>query len=180
MELYCRVVNIFDEEIMNHFAKDHVDNNTMILAGDCSLILGKSYHEYDNFYDWYKLVNKLDKEELEDGQVGCTVYLVFRKRDDKLIGIFDIRHSLNFVNGDIYGHIGVDICPSERGKGYYVHILELILEEIKKYSINPVIISCEYDNIASKRGIDHFFSNEEMIPFNGSYLFVYKKEIDGD
>ena len=36
MELYYRVVNIFDEEIMNQFAKDHVDNNTMILAGDCS------------------------------------------------------------------------------------------------------------------------------------------------
>lgn len=179
MELYCRVVNLFDEEVMNAFAFDHEVNNTCILAGDCSLILGKNYHEYDNFYDWYKLVSDLDKEEnLKKGQVGCTVYLVFTKKDDRLIGIFDIRHSLEFENGDIFGHIGVDICPSERGKGYYKDILELILEEVKNYDINPVVISCEYDNIASKRGIDHFFSDEEMIPFNGSYLFVYKKEID--
>ena len=178
MELYCRVVSIFDEEIMNNFVKDHVDNNTQILAGDCSLILNKNYHEYDNFYDWYKLVSDLDQEEnLRKGQVGCTVYLVFRKKDDKLVGIFDIRHSLDFENGDIYGHIGVDICPSERGKGYYVQMLELILEEIKNYSINPIVISCQYDNIASKRGIDHFFDNEEMVPVDGSYLFVYKKEV---
>ena len=51
MELYCRVVNIFDEVLMNDFAKDHIDNNTEILAGDCSLLLGKNYHAYDNFYD---------------------------------------------------------------------------------------------------------------------------------
>jgi len=178
MELYCRVVNIFDEVLMNDFAKDHIDNNTEILAGDCSLLLGKNYHAYDNFYDWYKLVSDLDQEEnLKKGQVGCTVYLVFRKKDDKLIGIFDIRHSLDFEDGDLYGHIGVDICPSERGKGYCVQMIELILEEIKNYSINPVVISCEYDNIPSKRGIDHFFHDGELIPFNGSYLFVYKKEI---
>ena len=103
--------------------------------------------------------------------------MVFRKRDDKLIGIFDIRHSLDFENGDIIGHIGVDIKPSERGKGYYVPLLELVLKEVKSFDIDPVVISCDYENIASKRGIDHFFDNEELIPFNGSYLFVYKKKL---
>ncbi len=178
MELYCRELNIFDEELMDEFSRDHLDNDTTILAGDCSLILGKSYHDYDNFYEWYKLVGKLNREEnLKKGQVGCTVYLVFRKRDDKLIGIFDIRHSLDFDNGDIIGHIGVDIKPSERGKGYYVPLLELVLEEVKSFDIDPVVISCDYENIASKRGIDHFFSEEKLIPFNGSYLFVYEKKL---
>ena len=175
MELYCRIVNIFDEQLMEDFSKEHLDLGIQILGGDASLITGKSYHDYENFYDWYREVSKLDLEEdLGKDQVGCSVYLVFRKNDDKLIGIFDIRHNLNFPNGNLLGHIGVDIRPSERSKGIYKNILELCIEECKKNSIFSIVISCEYDNIASKRGIEHLFKlREEMVPFNGTYLYIY-------
>lgn len=176
MELYCRSVNIFDEQLMNDFSKEHLDLNCQILGGDASLVSGKSYHDYENFYDWYKDISKLDLDDLDnDEQVGCSVYLVFQKSDDRLIGIFDIRHSLNFPNGELLGHIGVDIRPSERGKGYYKKILELCIEECVKFSIFSIVISCEYDNIASMKGIEHLFElDKEMVPLNGTYLFVYK------
>lgn len=179
MELYCRSVSIFDEQFMDEFSMEHLNLGEKILGGDASLISGKSYHEYDDFYAWYKDISKLDIEDkLKTDQVCCSVYLVFDKVDDKLVGIFDIRHSLDFPNGDLLGHIGVDIRPSERGKGLYKQILELCTEECKKNSIFSIVISCEYDNIASKRGIEHLFElKREMVPFNGTYLFVYKMDV---
>ena len=43
MELYVRPVTIFDKNIVTDFAQEHYAVNEKIEAGDCSLILGKSY-----------------------------------------------------------------------------------------------------------------------------------------
>ena len=43
MELYARPVTIFDEQIVNDFAREHYAVQDSIQAGDCSLILGKTY-----------------------------------------------------------------------------------------------------------------------------------------
>ena len=153
MELYIRPVTIFDNDIVTDFNKEHHALNEKIEAGDGSLILGKSYDEYDDFYDWFQAIEKLDQEEkLKKNQVGCTTYLVLTKEEDKLIALLDIRHSLNYPHGEVYGHIGVDIRPLERNKGFYKEILKLALEAIKEYSISKVVIACEYSNIPSKRG----------------------------
>lgn len=182
MELYCRKVNIFDEQLMNNFNKEHLDLGTTILGGDASLISGKSYQDFKNFYDWYKTVNRLDlEEELKKTEVGCSVFLVFKKTNDELVGIFDIRHSLDFLNGDLFGHIGVDISPKYRGHGYYRDILELSIEECRKFLIFSIVISCEYDNIASMRGIEHLFiKDREMVPIDGTYLYIYKLDVKSE
>lgn len=179
MELYIRPVTIFDEQIVTQFAKEHYDFKEKIQAGDCSLILGKSFDEYANFYDWLKSVEKLDREEnLKKGQVGCTTYLVLTKENDQLIALLDIRHSLEYPHGKVYGHIGIDIRPTKRNKGYYKEILKLAIETIKQYDITKAIIACEYSNIPSKRGIEHIFGKQnQTIPLEGTYYLVYEKEL---
>ena len=179
MELYARKVSIFDEQIIEEFVQEHKNYNEELLAGDCSLILGKSYLEYDNFYDWYKEEEKLNEEKnLKKGQVGCTTYLLLSKETDRLIALLDIRHSLSFEHGHIYGHIGTDIRPKERNKGYYKEILKIALEIMKEFKIEKVIISCEYTNIPSKKGIEHVFGkNYQSIPIDGTYYLVYQKDI---
>lgn len=179
MELYIRPVTVFDNDIVTEFNKEHHDLNEKIEAGDGSLILGKSYDEYDDFYDWFQAIEKLDREEkLKKNQVGCTTYLVLTKEEDKLIALLDIRHSLDYPHGEVYGHIGVDIRPRERNKGFYKEILKLALEAIKEYGINKVVIACEYSNIPSKRGIEHIFKKEyKTIPVEGTYYLVYEKEL---
>lgn len=179
MELYVRPVTIFDKNIVTDFAQEHYAVNEKIEAGDCSLILGKSYDEYEDFYDWLKEEEKLDQEEkLKKGQVGCTTYLVLTKEEDNLIALLDIRHSLEFPHGEVYGHIGIDIRPTERNKGHYKEILKLALNTIKEYGIEKVVIACEYGNIPSKRGIEHIFGKEyQTIPVEGTYYLVYEKEL---
>ena len=96
----------------------------------------------------------------------------------KSIGLLDIRHSLEFPHGEVYGHIGIDIRPTERNKGHYKEILKLALNTIKEYGIEKVVIACEYSNIPSKRGIEHIFGKEyQTIPVEGTYYLVYEKEL---
>lgn len=179
MELYMRPVTIFDKDLLTDFAKEHYAVNEKIEAGDCSLILGKSYSEYESFYDWFKAEENLSREEkLKKNQVGCTTYLVLTKTEEKLIALLDIRHSLAYPHGEVYGHIGIDIRPTERNKGYYKEILKMTIEIIKEYNINKIVIACEYGNIASKRGIEHVFGKEyQTVPVEGTYYLVYVKEL---
>jgi predicted acetyltransferase len=52
------------------------------------------------------------------------------------------------------GHIGYDVRPSERGRGYGTVLLELGLIEARKCGIAQVLITCDIDNYASARVIE--------------------------
>ena len=179
MELYLRKVTIFDEQIVDDFAREHYAVKETIQAGDCSLILGKTYEEYENFYEWFKEEQKLDREEdLKENQVGCTTYLVLTKEDDELIALLDMRHSLDYNHGSVYGHIGIDIRPTKRNKGYYKEILKLSVELAKELKMKKLVIACDYANIPSKKGIERVFGDDyQLVPVEGSYYLVYEKDL---
>ena len=179
MELYLRKVTIFDKQIVDDFAREHYAVKDKIEAGDCSLILGKTYEEYETFYEWFKEEQKLDREEgLKENQVGCTTYLVLTKEDDTLIALLDMRHSLDYIHGSVYGHIGIDIRPTKRNKGYYKEILKLSVELAKELKMKNLVIACDYTNIPSKKGIERVFGDDyQLVPVEGSYYLVYKKDL---
>ena len=64
---------------------------------------------------------ELRKSEETCGKVGTTVpshmYLAVRKRDDKVVGVIDLRHHIDHpILGMWGGHCGYSVRPSERGK----------------------------------------------------------------
>src|SRR3989338_7899906 len=65
------------------------------------------------------------------------------------IGRVSIRARLNGLLLQIGGHIGYNIRPSERGKGYGNKLLELALRKAKEMGIEKVRITCDVDNVAS-------------------------------
>ena len=95
---------------------------------------------------------------------NSTFWLV--DQDKKIIGTTDIRHRLTdnlYIEG---GHIGYGVRPSERKKGYATKILELVLIEAKKLQITRALITCDKDNIASKKVIlknNGVFYKENML-----------------
>lgn len=52
------------------------------------------------------------------------------------------------------GHIGYDISPDFRNRGYGFEILRLALEKAINIGIDKVILTCNIDNIASKKIIE--------------------------
>src|SRR3990167_5078160 len=70
------------------------------------------------------------------------------------IGHVRIRQRLTEHLLQIGGHIGYDIRPSKRGKGYGNKILALGLQKAKEMGIERVRITCDVDNILSRKMIE--------------------------
>ena len=74
--------------------------------------------------------------------------------DGKLIGRAALRRSLNPELEIIGGHIGYDIRPSERSRGFGTLILRLALEKARAGGLKKVLLTCDADNVASARVIE--------------------------
>ena len=75
---------------------------------------------------------------------------------DDYIGQVSIRPELGTPYLITYGgHIGYSIRPSRRRRRYGTKILELALEECPSIGLEQVLVTCDSDNIASRRIIEH-------------------------
>jgi predicted acetyltransferase len=73
-----------------------------------------------------------------------------------IAGIVRIRHNIDtkFLAEEI-GHIGYDVPPSFRGKGYGIACLEAGLEIARTLNLERVLLCADTDNPASWRTIEH-------------------------
>ncbi|MGI8640648.1 MAG: GNAT family N-acetyltransferase [Pyrinomonadaceae bacterium] len=91
-------------------------------------------------------------ENLPADRVPSNTY--FLMCGGKTIGRSDLRHKLNPELEIIGGHIGYDIRPSERQKGFGTLILELTLEKARNIRLKRVFLTCDTDNVASAKIIE--------------------------
>ena len=87
----------------------------------------------------------------DDRKAGQELY--FFMSGDKIIGAISIRLKKNAQNIGLDGHCGFGIRPSERKKGYATKMLNMALPIIKERSINPLVITCDKENIGSAKVI---------------------------
>ena len=99
--------------------------------------------------------------KLKDNIKGCDGWVPsytfwLTNMNDKILGVVRIRTSLNneFVR-KFAGHIGYDISPLSRRRGYGMTILKLALEKAAMIHLDKFLITCDDDNIASKRIIEN-------------------------
>ena len=91
---------------------------------------------------------------LQPGHVPSTTYwLVDDER--RILGVLRLRHWLTPRLERVYGHIGYDVRPSERRKGNGTIMLGLGLERARELGLKRVLVTCDVDNIASARIIEH-------------------------
>lgn len=105
-----------------------------------------------SFVDYKKWLVKSDisskKTEMEDGwKVPQSTYWLFA--DGKPIGMGKIRHFLTDKLIEEGGTLGYAIIPSERKKGYGTVLLNELLKEAQKLSIDKVLLTIRNDNVAS-------------------------------
>ena len=70
------------------------------------------------------------------------------------IGRLNLRHELTKSLYEIGGHIGYEIRPSMRQRGYGKEILRLGLEKARERGLQHVLVTCDETNIGSKKIIE--------------------------
>lgn len=75
-------------------------------------------------------------------------------RGDEYVGRLGLRHALNDKLLQFGGHIGYDIRPSMRRRGYGTRALALGLDEARKLGIDRVLVTCSEYNVGSMKIIE--------------------------
>lgn len=75
-------------------------------------------------------------------------------RGTRMLGQVRLRHELTEGLRIEGGHIGYDVRPSERRKGYGTEMLRLGLEKARAIGLERVMLTCDTDNIASAKIIE--------------------------
>lgn len=133
--------------------KSYVDE--MILHKDSCHGCG-SIEKYEHFEDWLKHLESYAVKALipkESKYVEGSQYFLYDESRNLVIGMVNIRHELNDYLIKFGGHIGYSIRPSERQKGYAKLQLNLALDILKTKGVKKALITCNSDNIASKKTI---------------------------
>ena len=143
---YAEQVWQFRQEVF-----DYDNNSESQFAGCLSLDEAASAEE------WIRLC-QLRRSETTCKQTGVdvpsTTYFAIRKKDNRLVGIIDLRHHINHpILGTWGGHCGYTVRPSERGNGFAKEMLRLNLSNAKELGIEKILITCHSDNAASEKTI---------------------------
>jgi predicted acetyltransferase len=144
----------------------------------------ESYFVYQDAYaianDFPAFVERLLSESTtpRPGLVPESHYWLIRhdETSDAFVARGTIRHTLNSMLVRLGGHIGYAVAPSERCNGYGTVILRLLLNEAKDQGIDPVLITCDDDNIGSRKIIEKnggIFEN--AVPYNRNGSTVLKR-----
>ena len=138
-----RLPSLDDKEIIKSYIEDHYSNGERSLSASNMLTSMK-------YEDWVKKIyNNVDISDKDWGK--SITYLVLDK--DKLIGLLNIRYTLNESMRMMYGDVGYGVRPSERMKGYATKMLKYALSECKRLGMEDVILGCYKDNIGSAKTI---------------------------
>ncbi len=74
--------------------------------------------------------------------------------EGQYVGRISLRHELTELLFTWGGHIGYAVRPSARCRGYAVRALALMLPVAAELGIDPVLVTCDTDNVASRRTIE--------------------------
>lgn len=109
---------------------------------------------FNSYEEWLASCKKDSEVPLENWQaygLPCRTYFLVRERDDRIVGMIDIRLRLNDRYWNNGGNIGYCIRKSERRKGYNKINLFLALKVCYEHGVEAVLLGCEKDNLGSSR-----------------------------
>ena len=101
----------------------------------------------NEFYEYGSRINGSGK--LDDYLDDYEGWLLVRESDNKIVGMLNIRLTLNNKLKNSGGHIGYGIRPTERKKGYNKINLYLGLKECREHGITEAELWCNRSNIGS-------------------------------
>lgn len=134
-----------DKYALQEYKNEFLENN--------EVIHGASSLNQSDCEIWIKNLELFkNKDTTPNNFVTATTFGLFD--DKKLLGIINIRHSLNDYLYNFGGHIGYSVRKTERKKGYAIKMLEYCINFANNnLKLEKVLLTCDSKNIASKKTI---------------------------
>ncbi len=125
------------------YRKEHFQHGEKVICGS------ELFDKTESYEEWLSSVTlNTNPKTVNANWVVTDTFFAIRKSDSKIIGMIDLRHTLNGFLKDL-GNCGYSVCPSERKKGYATEMLCQLLQVAKKAEMKELHISVEKENTAS-------------------------------
>lgn len=111
--------------------------------------LGFAHDDFDAFLAQLDACSR--GEGLAEGWVPHTTYWLVR--DDEVVGVSNLRHTLTDRLRREGGHIGYGVRPSARRFGFATELLRHTLVEARHHGISEALLTCAKENVGSARAI---------------------------
>ncbi|MCR3905484.1 MAG: GNAT family N-acetyltransferase [Tenericutes bacterium] len=145
MNLYLKKPTPEDEKNYIEYIKDWKDE---FIYPTASSYGRKSYQD---------LLDRIKLDELNlidpDTRVPASTYMLVDEFNE-IYGFINIRHRLNEDLLLYNGNVGYGVKPTKRHQGYGKLMLKLGLEKAKELGLTKVLITCNEENIASRKTIE--------------------------
>jgi predicted acetyltransferase len=73
---------------------------------------------------------------------------------DEFLGRISLRHRLTEHLREVGGHIGYDVRPTARRRGYATAMLQAVLPSAHAIDIEEALVTCDVDNVGSRKVIE--------------------------
>lgn len=113
--------------------------------------------------EWLASVRAMEARD-NPNTVPCLQYGLFR--EDRLLGLLQIRLELKGYLIEFGGHIGYCVRPCERRKGCAKEMLRAALDICRTEGLDKVLVTCLENNIGSARTIESCGGALEKIVFD--------------
>ncbi|MGN6252171.1 MAG: GNAT family N-acetyltransferase [Marmoricola sp.] len=129
-------------------------------TGDDSMVgsrlarFGPTWHTADGFaaYVAYELADRDEGTLRPEGHVPSTN--LWWVEGEEYLGRIAVRHRLTPWLHEVGGHIGYDVRRSRRREGHATAMLAATLPVAAALGIDPALVTCDADNLASRRVIE--------------------------
>lgn len=125
------------------YREEHFGHGEKIICGS------ELFDKTESYEEWLSSVTRnTNPKTVNENWVVTDTFFAIRKSDGKIIGIIDLRHTLNEFLKDL-GNCGYSVRPSERKKGYATEMLGQLLQVAKEAEMKELHISVEKENTGS-------------------------------